>query len=177
MTLEEVAQYLRVTEKTIYRLLDKRGIPATRVGHQWRFHRAVIDTWLCHSSTDSVARILVIDDDETICSLFTDTLKDVGYQVTAVTDSYEALGLVKKLDYDLVFLDLKMPGMDGAELLGQIRAAKPETPVTVVTGYPESDLMMKALDYGPLGVMKKPFKSSDILTAVRNYLRLGMTAK
>ena len=177
MTLEEVARYLRVTEKTIYRMLEKRGIPATRVGHQWRFDKTVIDTWLCHSSTESGALILVIDDDETICSLFTDTLEEVGYKVTTVTDSYEALELVENSNYDLVFLDLKMPGMDGAELLGRIRAAKPETPVMVVTGYPESDLMMKALDYGPLGVMKKPFKSSDILTTVKNYLRLGITAK
>ena len=177
MTLEEVAQYLRVTEKTIYRLLDKRGVPAARVGHQWRFDKAVIDTWLRQSSTEAEARILVIDDDETICSLFKDTLEDAGYKVTAVTDSYEGLELVKNEDYDLVFLDLKMPGLDGAELLGQIRAVKPEMPVTVVTGYPESDLMMKALNYGPLGVMKKPFKGSDVLTTVRNYLRLGMPVK
>jgi excisionase family DNA binding protein len=177
MTLEEVAQYLRVTEKTIYRLLDKRGVPAARVGHQWRFDKAVIDTWLRQSSTEAEARILVIDDDETICSLFKDTLEDAGYKVTAVTNSYEGLELVKNEDYDLVFLDLKMPGLDGAELLGQIRAVKPEMPVTVVTGYPESDLMMKALNYGPLGVMKKPFKGSDVLTTVRNYLRLGMPVK
>ena len=177
MTLEEVAQYLRVTEKTIYRLLDKRGVPAARVGHQWRFDKAVIDTWLRQSSTEAEARILVIDDDETICSLFKDTLDDAGYKVTAVTNSYEGLELVKNEDYDLVFLDLKMPGLDGAELLGQIRAVKPEMPVTVVTGYPESDLMMRALNYGPLGVMKKPFKGSDVLTTVRNYLRLGMPVK
>ena len=177
MTLEEVAQYLRVTEKTIYRLLDKRGVPAARVGHQWRFDKAVIDTWLRQSSTEAEARILVIDDDETICSLFKDTLEDAGYKVTAVTNSYEGLELVKNEDYDLVFLDLKMPGLDGAELLGQIRAVKPEMPVTVVTGYPESDLMMKALNYGPLGVMKKPFKGSDVLTTVRNYLRLGTPVK
>ena len=177
MTLGEVAQYLRVTEKTVYRLLDKRRIPATRVGHLWRFDKAVIDKWLCHSSIESGARIIVIDDDETICSLFSDTLADVGYKVTAVTDPYEALELLKKRDYDLVFLDLKMPGMDGAELLRQIKVAKPEIPVTLITGYPESDLMMKALDYGPLGVMKKPFKSSDILITVKNYLHLGITAK
>ena len=177
MTLEEVAQYLRVTEKTIYRLLDKRGVPAARVGHQWRFDKAVIDTWLRQSSTEAEARILVIDDDETICSLFKDTLEDAGYKVTAVTNSYEGLELVKNEDYDLVFLDLKMPGLDGAELLGQIRAVKPEMPVTVVTGYPESDLMMRALNYGPLGVMKKPFKGSDVLTTVRNYLRLGTPVK
>ena len=77
-------------------------------------------------------------------------------------------------DYALLFLDLKMPEMDGAELLKQIKAVKPEIPVMVITGYPESDLMMKVLNYGPLGVMKKPFKSSDVLTSVRNYLRVGL---
>jgi len=79
MTLEEVAMYLRVTEKTIHRLPDKRDIPATRVGHQWRFDKAVIDTWLRQSSTEAGAHILVIDDDETICSLFKDTLEEAGY--------------------------------------------------------------------------------------------------
>lgn len=177
MTLGEVASYLRVTEKTIYRLLDRRGIPGTRVGHQWRFDKASIDTWLRQSSTEAGARILVIDDDETICSLFKDTLEDAGYGVTTVNDSYEGLELVKMRDYDLVFLDLKMPGMDGAELFGQIRTAKPEMPVIVVTGYPESDLMMRALNHGPLGVMRKPFKGADVLTTVNNYLRLSMSAR
>jgi excisionase family DNA binding protein len=177
MTLEEVANYLRVTEKTVYRLLDKHGIPSTRIGHLWRFDKAVIDTWLYQSSTWAGARILVIDDDETICSLFKDTLEEVGYRVTTFTDPYEALESIKKTDYDLVFLDLKMPGMDGAELLLHIKAAKPEIPVTVVTGYPESDLMAKALNYGPLGIMRKPFKGSDVLSTVRNYLRLGMPVK
>ena len=177
MTLEEVANYLRVTEKTIYRLLDKRGIPATRVGHQWRFDKTFIDAWLFQSSMETEAHVLVIDDDDTICSLFKDTLEDAGHKVTTVNSSSEGLELVKKGDYDLVFLDLKMPGMDGAELFRQIRAAKPETPVTVVTGFPESDLMMRALEHGPLGVMKKPFKGSDVLTTVKNYLRLSTRTK
>ena len=177
MTLEEVANYLRVTDKTIYRLLDKHGIPATRVGHLWRFDKASIDAWLNQRSTETGTRILVIDDDRTICSLFKDILEDEGYKVTTVNDPHAALELVKGGDYALLFLDLKMPEMDGAELLKQIRAVKPEMPVTVITGYPESDLMMKALDYGPLGVMKKPFKGSDILISIRNYLRVGTPSK
>ena len=119
----------------------------------------------------------MIDDDRAICLLFTDTLEAEGYQVTTVNDPHEALELVKGGNYALLFLDLKIPEMDGAELLKQIRAVKPEMPVTVITGYPESDLMMKALDYGPLGVMKKPFKGSDILISIRNYLRVGLPNK
>lgn len=177
MTLEEVANYLRVTEKTIYRLLDKRGIPATKVGHQWRFDRGAIENWLKQSSNDAGAHILVIDDDETICSLFRDILDSAGYKVSTTDNSYEGLKIIQNGDFDLVFLDLKMPGLDGAELFGQIRTIRPEMPVIVVTGYPESDLMAKALKYGPLGIMKKPFNESDVLIGVKNYLRVVIPPK
>ena len=174
MTLGEVANYLRVTKKTIYRLLDRNGVPATKVGRQWRFDKASIDAWLCQNSTGTAANILVIDDDDTICSLFKDTLEETGHTVTTINESSKGLELVKSQDYDLVFIDLKMPGMDGAELFRQIRVAKTELPVTIITGYPDSDLMMSALTHGPLGVMNKPFNSSDIMTAVKNYLRFGV---
>lgn len=177
MTPEEVADYLRVTTRTIYRWLDKGAILASKVGHQWRFDRASIDIWLSQGAAEKSARILVIDDDETVCSLFTDTLEGSGHAVTTVNESFKALELVKNQDYDLVFLDLKMPVMDGVELFRQIRLVKLALPVTVITGYPDSDLMMNALNYGPLGVMKKPFSGSDIITAVNNYLRFGVQIK
>jgi excisionase family DNA binding protein len=177
MTLEELANYLRVTTKTIYRLLDKNAIPARKVGRQWRFDKESIDTWLRHKSMGRAAHILVIDDDDDICSLFRDTLEESGYTVTTVNDSSKGLELVKNQGYDLIFLDLKMPIIDGAELFRQIRLARPKLPVTIITGYPDSDLMMNALTHGPLGVMSKPFRGSDILTAVDNYLRFGTSNK
>ncbi len=177
VTLGEVANYLRVNKKTIYRLLGKRGIPAAKVGRQWRFDKNSIDVWLRKDFTETAANILVIDDDETICSLFKDTLENTGHKVTAVSESFRGLELVEDRDYDLVFLDLMMPGMDGAELIGQIRLTKPELPVTIITGYVDSDLMMRALAHGPLGAMSKPFTGSDILTAVSNYLRFSLHNK
>ena len=174
MTLEEVANYLRVTKKTVHRLLGRRAIPAMKVGRQWRFDKASIEVWLHQNSVETAANILVIDDDDTICSLFKDTLEGEGHTVTTVSESSKGLELVKNGDYVLVFLDLKMPGMDGAELFRQIKAAKPKLPVTIITGYPDSDLMMSALAHGPLGVMKKPFTGSDILAALNNYLRFGV---
>jgi excisionase family DNA binding protein len=173
MTLEEMANYLRVTTKTIYRWLDKQAIPATKVGRQWRFDKASIDVWLRQRPAENAAKILVIDDDEMVCSLFKDTLDGSGHTVTTVNESSEGLKLVKNQDYDLVFIDLKMPVMDGAELFRQIKLTKPKLPVTIITGYPDSDLMMNALTHGPLGVMSKPFRGSDILAAIDNYLRFG----
>jgi len=64
---------------------------------------------------------------------------------------------VKNGDYVLVFLDLLLPGMNGAELFGKIRAIKPDLPVIVITGYTESELMMKALKLWSVGCDEKTF--------------------
>lgn len=177
MTLEEVAGYLRVTKKTIYRSLERKDIPATKVGHLWRFNKTSIDKWLGQSSINRVVNILVIDDDEAICSLFKDTLENVVNMVTTVSESFKGLKLVKSGDYDLVFLDLMMPVMNGSELFREIRAVKPELPVTIITGYPDSALMSAAMAYGPFGVMRKPFSVTDIMTVVKSYLRVDVPTR
>ena len=172
MTLQEVADYLRVTKKTIYRLLKQGRIPATKVGNQWRFEKTSIDEWLQRSSVGVKANILVIDDEESIRTLFKKTLEELGHRVIAAETGSEGLELVKQQDFDLVFLDLKMPGMVGDELFGRIKAIKPRLPVTIITGYPDSGMMRRALAQGPFGVMNKPFGESDIITAVANFLHI-----
>jgi DNA-binding NtrC family response regulator len=120
-----------------------------------------------------VARILVVDDDENICNLFRDTLEDSGHSATAVPDPLLALRLIQEQDFDLVFLDLMMQGMNGAELFGRIREVKPDLPVTIITGYTDSELMKSAVSYGPFGVMGKPFRATDILAVVSSYMRFA----
>jgi len=172
MTVGEVADYLRVTEKTVYRLLERGKIPATKVGRQWRFDTTTVDKWLRQNSARVRANILVVDDEEVIRQLFEETLEELGHRVITAGNAASALKVVKEQDLDLVFLDLKMPGMDGAELFRQIKAEKPKLPVAIITGYPDSDMMARALAQGPFGVMNKPFGESDIVTAVNNFLRL-----
>jgi DNA-binding NtrC family response regulator len=67
--------------------------------------------------------------------------------------------------------------VDGAAIFKQIRSVKPELPVTIITGYPDSELMMSAMATGPFSVMKKPFTGSDIMIAINNYLRFVLTPK
>jgi len=172
MTLEEVARYLRVTEKTVYRLLAQGVIPATRIGHLWRFDRAALDEWLQGKAVGRRATILVVDDEEVIRWLFKETLEELGHRVVVAGSGAEGLEIVRKTDVDLAFIDLKMPGMDGAELFCQIRTIKPQLPVTIITGYPESDALARAMVGGPFGVMNKPFSESDIINAVNNFLRI-----
>jgi len=173
MTLEEVADYLRVTKTTVYRLLRQGKIPANKVGRQWRFDKTSIDKWLRRSSVKTVANILVVDDEEQIRALFEETLGELGHKVVAVGDGSEALELAKQRDFDLMFVDLKMPGMDGAEFIRQLKLVKPKAIVTIITGYPGSDIMRRALAQGPFGFMSKPFSDSDIVAAVNVFLKVN----
>ena len=176
MTVEEVAQYLRVTEKTIDRLIKQGKIPATRVSRQWRFNRASIDEWLQLNSVTAKATVLVIDDEEVIRMLFRETLEELGHRVITTETAADGLELVRQQDFDLVFLDLKMPGMNGAEFFRQIRTIKPDLPVTIITGYPDGEMMAQVMAGGPFGVMNKPFGESDIIGALNSSLRITQQA-
>jgi excisionase family DNA binding protein len=173
MTLKEVAEHLRVTEKTIHRLLDKNAIPATRVGHLWRFERESLNKWLQERTTGVKNRILVIDDEESVRILIKKSLEKLGQEVVITGSGHEGLKLIQEGDFNLVFLDLKMPEMDGAEVFGRIRQEKPNMPVVIITGYPDSKLMMKAMSFGPFSIMNKPFSNTDIVQVVNSYIRIS----
>ena len=177
MTVEELGDYLRFNKKTIYKLLKQGSIPAIKIGSKWRFDKQAIDRWLRHGTEGVKSRILVIDDDELIRSLFKETLEEQGHTVVTASTGTEGIECVKRWDFDLVFLDLKLPETDGAELLKQMRSAKPRLPVTIITGYPGSEMMERAFKQGPLGVMEKPFDASDIITAVNNFLHVAQTRR
>jgi len=170
MTVEELEQYLRFTRKTIYRLLKQGDIPAVKIGNKWRFDKAVIDRWLHHNMKGVRARILVIDDDEFIRSLFKEALEEQGHTVVTADTTAKGLAYIVQREFDLIFLDLKMPGTDGAEILREIRGVKSKLPVVIITGYPDGEMMERAMKQGPLGIMLKPFDDSEIINAVNSFL-------
>jgi len=175
MTVEELGQYLRFTKKTIYKLLKQGTIPAVKIGNKWRFDKAAIDRWLHHNMEGVKARILVVDDDELIRSIFKKTLEEQGHTVITADTTAKGLAYVIQRDFDLIFLDLRMSGTDGAEILRQMRTVRRRLPVIVITGYPGSEMMERAMRQGPLGVMTKPFDDKDIIAAVNSFLRVTHT--
>jgi excisionase family DNA binding protein len=170
MTIEELEQYLRFTRKTIYKLLKKGSIPAIKIGNKWRFDKELIDNWLHQGMEGEKASVLVIDDDELITSLFKEVLEEQGHTVVTADTSTRGLAHIMQRDFDLIFLDLKMSGTDGAEILREMRGIKSRLPVIIITGYPDSEIMDRAMKQGPLGVMLKPFDDSDIINAVNSFL-------
>lgn len=82
-------------------------------------------------------RILLVDDEENIRFFYKEELQDEGFDVDLAENGYEAIEKVKENDYDLVLLDIKMPGIDGIETLTQIKSIKRDLPVILCSAYSE----------------------------------------
>ena len=104
-----------------------------------------------------VKRILIVDDDKELDDLMKDMLVPKGHHITIIPDGAKAVEAVRKEKYDLVFLDLMMPEMNGADAFRAMKDIHPDIQVIIVTAYPNSDLLFKAMEYGPLTVISKPF--------------------
>ena len=167
------AEYLSVHEQTVRRLARKNDIPSSKVGRQWRFDKAALRRWLAthhERSRSCSAHILVVDDEEGTHALARAALEPEGCRVSAASGGAEALDLMRKERPDAVLLDLKMPGMDGPAVLKEIRRGYGDLPVIIITGYPDSDLMARAMEYCPITMLAKPAASRQILASVESVL-------
>lgn len=119
------------------------------------------------------ARILVVDDERDIQRFVRDTLAGEGYQVMTSDSGEDALRSVVRARPDLILLDVNLPGVDGWEVLSNLRAAAGEqTPVVVMTaGYNAQE---QALASGAQGYLGKPFELADLLSAVEAHAGLPM---
>jgi DNA-binding NtrC family response regulator len=106
----------------------------------------------------SAAEILFVDDDRAILELVREYLSEVGYRVEVVDNGMEALERIKAQAYAIVFTDIKMPDIDGLELLSAIKEYRPETEVIIVTGHGSMESAIKAMKYGSYDYLQKPFK-------------------
>ena len=101
-------------------------------------------------------QVLVIDDDAVVGRSFDRVLSDKGYEVSTALSGEEALDTMNNTEFDLVFTDIKMPGMDGLEVTERIKERCPWTPVVVITGYGTEDNETKASVLGASGFVRKP---------------------
>jgi CheY-like chemotaxis protein len=101
-------------------------------------------------------QVLVIDDDAVVGRSFDRVLSRHGYDVSTALSGEEALGKIDEQDYDVVFTDIKMPGMDGLEVAERIMHRCPWTPVVVITGYGTEENEAKAKVLGTEGFVRKP---------------------
>ncbi|OFZ84805.1 MAG: hypothetical protein A2W21_08340 [Betaproteobacteria bacterium RBG_16_66_20] len=113
------------------------------------------------------ARFLVVDDDPVVARSFDRVLSGKGYAVITARDGPEALEKLAREDYDAVFTDIRMPGMDGLEVAARIKATRPWLPVVIVTGYGSPASEARAKEIGVAGFLHKPLSPEMIEGSAR----------
>lgn len=115
--------------------------------------------------------ILVVDDKFSDRETLKTILEDKGYRAATAMDGTEAIEMVKSKHYDIIFLDVKLPGIDGVETFEQVKEIDPEATVIMMTGYTEEDLVRKAVSEGAYTCIYKPFNMEKLIELVEGISR------
>ncbi len=121
-------------------------------------------------TTKPSASILVVDDEEVVRRSHLRVLSSVQCDVEAVADGEQALNAMEAKRYDIVLLDLRMPGMDGMAVLRTMKARWPDSEVIVITGYPSFETAKEAVRLGAFDYLAKPLAPSEVIDVAHGAL-------
>ncbi len=121
---------------------------------------------------DQTGRLLFVDDEASMCQVIKIALEKDGHAVDTATTGPGALELFRAHDYDMVIHDLKMPDMDGLELLRQLRSARSDLPVVILTAHGTWDSAVEAMRLGAYDYLNKPFDNDELRALVHRTLNL-----
>lgn len=117
-----------------------------------------------------IARILAVDDEAVVLDSFRKILVMQGYAMDTVETGQEALKIVQERDYDFVFTDLKMPTMDGVDVVKGVHHLKPDVDIVVITGFASIQSAVDCMKYGAVDYVEKPFTEEELSDFVKKSL-------
>jgi DNA-binding response OmpR family regulator len=120
-------------------------------------------------------RILVIDDDKSILRTFTRILQKNGYDIEVAETGKEAIEKSKKKHYDLALIDIRLPDMDGTDLLVKLQKTMEDAVKIMITGFPSLETGVKALDEGADAYLVKPVKPEELIALIDEKLKVSNT--
>jgi len=116
-------------------------------------------------------RILIVDDDENIRKVLTTILEEEGYTVDSAENARKAIERTKKNFYNLALIDIRLPDMEGIELLTKMRNTTPKMRKIIITGYPTLQNAIEAVNRGADAYILKPFDMDKVLATIKEQLR------
>ena len=173
-TVSEVAAALRVHPNTVRHWSDAGLLKTSRIGPRGdrRFSWDDIHSFLNHWNGGAQwgnpyrRRVLIVDDERRIRDLLKDIVEKQGCEAVSVQSGERALEELEKGSFDLIFLDLVLPGLDGVDVLRAIKAKGDNAVVAVVTGHGDEPIALEAMSLRPLVLIRKPFDVADIIRVV-----------
>lgn len=121
---------------------------------------------------DRLKKVLVVDDERPIRELLKRVLVKEGYEVLTASDGKQALQRIEEVRPNLVLMDIRMPGVDGLEVLEQIKSRYPKIEVVMITGFGTKELALRSMKTGALDFMSKPFNISRVREIVKKCFEL-----
>ena len=118
------------------------------------------------------ANILIVDDNVSQCRTMSLILRRKGYEVATANDGQEAIKAVQQGPFDMIFMDIKMPLMNGVETYRRIKEIRPEAAVMMMTAYAVEELVQQALEEGAYGIVYKPLDIERVITIVEEAQRI-----
>ena len=114
--------------------------------------------------------ILLVDDDTGVRTVFSSILTKEGYRVTAVKNGYEAIKVIDEESFDLALVDLRMPGLDGIQVLEKIKSRRPQTRVIIYSAYGSVEDAVEAMRKGAADYLNKPFSPNELELSLKKTL-------
>ena len=111
----------------------------------------------------AMAKILIVDNNEHIAEMFSEVLTGVGHKVTVIADGLKAIDSLNHNNYDIAFIDLELPDINGLDILRSIQANSPQTVSSIISGKSDINYAIEAIKAGVFRYLKKPFDIEDIL--------------
>ena len=167
LTVKETAEYLRIPLPTVYYLVQRGKIPAIQIGGRYRIKKSALDHDILRQDEQGQPTVLVVDDDLGVQDLFRTFLKQIGFSRVVVGTAKEAIKSLRKQKFDLMFLDLQLPDAPGDQVYKTAKQIDPDLYVIVITGYPDSEILDRILQFSPVTVLKKPLKVEQLNQTVK----------
>ena len=117
-----------------------------------------------------MAKLLIIDDEKSIRKTLREILEYEKYQVDEASDGVEGIAMIQKEKYDIVLCDIKMPKMDGIEVLEKLMESAPDATVIMISGHANIDTAVEAIKKGAFDFIEKPLDLNRLLITIRNGL-------
>ncbi len=154
--------------------MQRGQLPAVQIGGRWRIKRSLLDRDILRNEEAGQPTVLVVDDDSSLQALFKQYLKKAGFGRVVVGSGAEAIAQVQKQNFDLVFLDLKLPDMPGDEVYSKLKEFSADLPIVIITGYPDGEILSKILSCGPVTVLKKPVEFEQLNQTIKAHGHKGI---
>ena len=171
LTVKETAEFLCIPVPTVYYLIQRGRIPAIQIGGRWRIKRWTLDRDGLSRGKKRQLTVLVVDDDMGIQVVFNTFLKKVHCSRVVVGTAKDAIRSLRKQKFDLLFLDVQLPDATGDLVYRTAKQIDPDLKVIVITGCPDSEILDRMLQIGPMTILRKPLRIGQLDRMMEIYQR------